>query len=112
MQLRHRALGDATAEPVAHDQVVPFPYLAHEGRNRGPVIRVIGVRHDDDVTRRFADTPEERGAVTLARLEHHSRAEPPRDLDRTIGRAVVGHHHFAVDTELGETALRFLDADG
>ena len=104
VQPRHGARLDATGEPVAHHQVVAGPQALDELVERREVIGVVGVAHDDERAASGADAAHQRCAVTLLGHGHHAGALGLGELDRPVGRTVVGHQHltpYAAALEVG-----------
>ena len=95
MEPRHRLIGDAALEAVAHDEVRALAKLGEEAVERGKVIGVVAVAHDDVAAARRGDAGAERGAVAARRDLDDARPERPRDVAARIRRAVVGDDHFA-----------------
>ena len=50
MQRGHRARFDSAAEPVAYDKVTASFNLFDEVVKPGPIVGIVGVTHDDDLT--------------------------------------------------------------
>lgn len=111
MQLRHGTRADAAAEAVAHHEVVSFLHLTDKRRNRRPIVGVISVGHHDDVASGFADPTHQGRSIAFAPFVDHSGTELLRNLDGSVGRAVVSDYDLASNSELRETAKRFLDTD-
>ena len=55
MQRRHGAGRDATFESVAHDKVATVAQLFDERHERGEIVAVIGIPHDDEPPARRRD---------------------------------------------------------
>ncbi len=107
---RHRAVGDAPGEPVAHHEVVARSQPVDERFDRLEVVRGIRVAHDHEPSARRRDAAEEGRAVSLLRHRNDPRAQALGDLDRAVRAAVVGHDDLALDREPLEGRPGGLDA--
>ena len=112
MQRRHGAGRDAAFESVAHDEVATVTQLFDERHERGEVVAVIGIPHDDEPPARRRDPSHERASVALGLDRHDARPPGLGDGLRAVGAAVVGDDDLAGDTVVGEAGAGFLDADG
>ena len=63
VQRRHRIRLDAPAEAVPHDELVAFAQLLHKGIQRGEVVAVIRIAHDDELAARALDAAQKCGAI-------------------------------------------------
>ena len=97
VQRRHGAGLDAAREAIAHDQFGAVAQPRHEGVERGEIIAVVGVAHDDVAAAGRGDAAEQRRAVALCGDRHDARAERVGDLLRAVGAAIVGDQHLAGD---------------
>nr|BFE77248.1 hypothetical protein GCM10020092_105490 [Actinoplanes digitatis] len=109
VQERHRALADAAAEPVAHDNVVPVAQALDERPELREVVGVVGVGHDHVAAAGLGDAGDQRGAVALAGRVHHPGAGADGYLLGAVGRSVVADQHLTPDTQFGERTQRLAD---
>ena len=77
VQRRHGAGLDAAGEAIAHHQLGAVAQPRHERVERGEIVGVVGVAHDDEAAARRGDAAEQRCAVALARRPAR-RARPWR----------------------------------
>jgi hypothetical protein len=97
VQRRHRPGDFRALEPISHDQVVAFVDHVHERRDLRPIVRIVGVAHDDDFATRLVDTPAECRAISLGRFNDDASTVCCCDLDRPVGRAVIRDDDFPRD---------------
>ena len=92
------------------DQVITFAQLFEEARNLLEVITAVGIAHDDEAAAGGGDAAHQGAAITARRNIDYSRTESRRDVERTVGAAVVGDDNFPRDVVFANRPLRFLDA--
>ena len=111
VQRGHGAGGDAALEPVAHDEVVAFAQLLHEGGQGGEVVGVVGVSHDHEAAARGGDTADEGGAVAARRHRDDTCTRLACNVLGTVGAPVVGDDDLPHHPAGFEIAARLVDAD-
>src|SRR5688572_13016984 len=79
MKRRHRRLGDAAAEAVAHDEIKAAPELFDEGIELAEIVGIVAVAHDDVAASRRLDAAEQRGPVAAALHRRDTRPARPGD---------------------------------
>src|SRR5690606_5864872 len=101
-------------EAVAHDQVRASAQLLDEAVERGEIIGVVGVAHDDVAAVRRGDTAAQGSPVAALGDSNDARTQAFSDRLRSIGGAVVGDQHLTGDSRLRQVALRLPNtgADG
>src|SRR5437879_3304229 len=72
MERWHGTRADAAREAVAHHEVVTLPKLLHERTDRGEVVAVVGIAHDDEAPTGSSDATEQRAPVSLLLHIDHS----------------------------------------
>ena len=112
MQRRHGPGRDASLEAIADNEVATVSQLFDERHERGEVVAVVGIGHDDEPPARRRDPSHERAAVALGLDRHDARAPGLGDGLRAVCAAVVGDDDLAGDAVVGEAGAGFLDADG
>jgi hypothetical protein len=112
MQRRHRALLNASAEAVAHDEVRAPAQLLHEARDVAKIVAVVGIPHNDELAARSCDSAHQGVAVSLGLDADNAGSELLGDFDRTVGAAVVGHNDLARDVGIRNRKLRLANAGG
>ena len=110
VQEGHRAVLDAAAEAVAHDQVVAGPQALDEGFDVAEVVAAVGVAHDHVAAVGGFEAAHQRRPVALGGDVHDPRAEPAGDLLGAVGAAVVGDHDLADGARPLEPFLGHRDA--
>ena len=106
----HCARLDLAAQPVAHDDFVAgLPFL-DETRQLLEIVAVVGVAHDDERSARFLDALAQSVAVAFERGVNDARPVRSGDVDRAVGRAVVGDDHLAAHTCARECRQCLVDA--
>ena len=79
---------------------------------RGKIVGIVGVAHDDVAAVGGLDAADQGRAITALRDRHHAGAMRPGDVLRAVGGAVVGDHHLADHAGAFEVAHRLVDAYG
>ncbi len=112
MQKRHRPGLDAAFEPVADDEIAAAAQAREKWLQVSEVVAAVGVADDDVRAAGRVNSPHERSPVPADRHGHDPGAVRLGDADRSVGAAVVGDQHFAVDALALEECARFVDAGG
>ena len=109
MQPRHRAVTDV-GEAVSQNQIGAEGHGCHDRGQVLQVVRIIGVRHHQDVVLRRGESLPQRGPISANRRLHHAGARPVGDHVRPVARSIVDHHHFARSTAALKPPQRLCNA--
>src|SRR5882724_3569865 len=111
MKRRHRARLDSAAETIAHHQVVTLAQFLYKLWYFAEVIAVVSVAHNNESALRCGYSCFQRRAVASFGDTNHSCSMRFSKLDRTVGRAIICHHHFATQPRSPKRRDCFVDAE-
>ena len=97
MERRHRSLLNTTTKSITHDKIAAISKLGYEVIELREIVRIVGVAHNHEAPTCCGDPATERRTVTAIGNRHHARAEPLRDVLRSVGRAIIGDQYLAAN---------------
>src|SRR5579871_1635981 len=100
VQKRHGPRRDSAFETIAHDHVESSAQFLDERGNRGEVVAIIRISHDDELASCRSNTAAEGTPVAPGRHLHHARSHAFRYFDRSILASVIGNQYFAANPQL------------
>ena len=107
---RHnRASSFGKATP--HNNVMSLSKPVHVPLNRGPVITIVGIPHNDVFSTGGLNSLHQRTPVPPLRYLHHPRAAAFRCFFGAIGAAIVRDQHFAAEAVFFQGAQSLSNTD-
>src|SRR5580658_8297602 len=94
----HRARLYATSEAVAHHHFIPLTPGGDEARNFAEVIAVVSIPHYDKTPSGCEDAGPQGMTVSPSWHVDNASAQCQSDLLRSVGRTVVTHDNFPIQS--------------